>query len=89
MRYLNKSKDTRQMVIKWACMNQDIKDGDSIVGKTILINTDKMNSCVFYPIKNNLVFMDCNFIGSSENTNKGYVRLFNRMWDKNILSIIL
>ena len=89
MRYLNKSKDTRQMVIKWACMNQDIKDGDNIVGKTILINTDKMNSCVFYPIKNNLVFMDCNFIGSGENTNKGYVRLFNRMRDKNILSIIL
>lgn len=89
MKYLNKSKDMRQMIIKWACMNQDIKDGDSLVGKTILINTEKMNSCIFYPIKSNLVFMDCHFIGSGENTNKGYVRLFNRMRDKDILSIIL
>lgn len=89
MKYLNKSKDMRQMIIKWACMNQDIKDGDSLVGKTILLNIYKMNSCIFYPIKDGLVVMDCVFIGSSENTNKAYVRLFNRMRDKDILSIIL
>lgn len=70
-------------------MNKDIKDGDSIIGKTVLINTEKLNSCVFYPIKNDLLIMDCNFIGSKENTNKEYVRIFNRMRDKNILSIIL
>lgn len=70
-------------------MNKDIKDGDSIIGKTVLINTEKLNSCVFYHIKNDLIIMDCNFIGSKENTNKEYVRIFNRMLDKNILSIIL
>ena len=89
MKYLNKSKDVRQMIIKWACMNQDIKDGDSLVGKTILLNIEKMNSCIFYPVKDDLVVMDCHFSGSSENTNKAYVQLFNRMRDKDILSIIL
>ena len=89
MKYLNKSKDVRQMIIKWACMNQDIKVGDSLVCKTILLNIEKMNSCIFYPIKDDLVVIDCVFIGSSENTNKADVQLFNRMRDKDILSIIL
>lgn len=78
-RYKNKSNDTQSMVVKWACMNPSIKNGDRFVAKTILINPEKMNRCVFYPVKKDLVFTDCAFIGVREGLKGDLLKEFDLM----------
>ena len=88
-RYKNKSNDTQYMVEKWACMNPSIKDGDQFVAKTILINLEKMNRCIFYPIKKDLVFIDCAFFGSRKNLKGDLLKEFDLMIYRDDIGIVL
>ena len=88
-RYINKSNGSNQMIEKWLCLNPEIKDGDFIHGKTMLLNLDKMNTCIFYPVKKNIRVDSCNFIGGKSNLSKNLVREFNRMISKNQLSVVI
>ena len=87
--YKNKSNGFQQMVEKWVCLNPEIKDGDLIHGKTILLNLDKMNTCIFYPVKKNIRVDSCCFIGSRKDLPKNLAREFNRMISKNQLSVVI
>ena len=84
-----KSNGSQQMVEKWLCLNPEIKDGDLIHGKTILLNLDKMNTCIFYPVKKNIRVDSCCFIGSRKDLPKNLAREFNRMISKNQLSVVI
>lgn len=88
-RYKNKSNDTQSMVEKWACMNPSIKDGDQFVSKTILINPEKMNRCVFYPVKKDLVFIECNFFGSRKNLKGDLLKEFDLMIYRDDIGVVL
>lgn len=85
--YINKSRSTKEALIKWACLNLEIKDGDVIQGKTFLVNLEKMNRCVFFPVKNNLVVDSCTFIGSKKNLKGDWLEKFKLMEYRDDLSV--
>lgn len=87
MKFINKSRNSREMIIKWACMNPEVKDGDSILGKTVLLNLEKMNRCVFFPVKNNLVIQDCHFVGAKEGLKGEWLAKFKLMECRDDLSV--
>ena len=70
-------------------MNPEVKDGDSILGKTVLLNLEKMNKCVFYPIKHNLTLVNCNFIGGKDGLKGELLKQFNLMIYRDELSVIV
>lgn len=86
-KYKNKCEDFKQLAIKWVCINPEIKDGDLIQGKTILLNLEKINRCIFYPVKNNFTVDSCNFIGSSEYLKGDMLKAFNLMVFRDDLSV--
>ena len=88
-RYKNKCADFRQLAVKWLCMNPQIKDGDDVQGKTILLNLEKINRCVFYPIKKNMTVSDCNFIGSNKDLKGEMLNQFNLMIYQDRLSVVI
>lgn len=86
-RYLNKSRSTQEMLVKWACLNPEIKDGDVVRGRTFLLNLEKMNRCVFFPVKNNLVIRDCHFTGAKEGLKGDWLAKFKLMEYRDDLSV--
>ena len=88
-RYKNTCLSTYDLAYKWVCMNPDIKSGDVIYGKTVLLNVVKMNRCIFYPIKNNITVSECNFIGDSTDLKGELLNQFKLMIYRDDLSLII
>lgn len=86
-RYLNKSRSTQEMLVKWACLNPEIKDGDVVRGRTFLLNLEKMSRCIFFPVKKNFTVQECNFVGAKDGLKGEWLDKFNSMVYRDDLSV--
>ena len=86
-RYHNNAKELNALLIKWACINPKIKEGSFLCGRWFLLNEDRINKCIFYPIKRNITIDSCSFITTGEElTGKDRDR-FDLMLKNNELSV--
>ena len=86
-RYLNKSRSTQEMFVKWVCLIPEIKDGDVVRGRTFLLNLEKMNRCIFFPVKKNLIVQECTFVGAKDGLKGEWLDKFNSMVYRDDLSV--
>lgn len=86
-RYLNKSTSAKELIQKWACLNPEIKDGDVVRGRTFLLNLEKMNRYIFFPVKKNLIVQECAFVGAKDGLKGEWLDKFNSMIYRDDLSV--